>query len=207
MTVVASGVGGRFTAGDVKASPALMTAAISFIQGYRGDFEFLVRMKEVWSMHHTFTDGQAKGVLNCMNFDPDGMRYITRAKEAEMQKIAQEVTEEVLPYTEEFIRTFERPNLRLVVEPEPPAFFPVKVTWKRFWLTTEGMAKSHHLDLSRCEGTYFRERHVIDFQMVTLCGVRHRSRTTFGRFGSRVWFLTQQPTKPVCQTCEKKMED
>ena len=200
MTALASGQGGRFTIGDVTAQPVLVTAAAEFIKGYRGDFEFLVRMKEVFQMSGRFTDGQTKGVLNCMVYDPEGMRHL--------HNISRPVGENGPAFIEGPMGgdgpawTGPRPGLRLVTEPEPPEWFEVRAVFKRFWLTTEVQGRSHFLDVDRCKATYFREAHRIDFQMVTLCGLRHRSIRLYGP--RREWSLTEHATKPTCQSCERK---
>lgn len=196
----ASGVGRKFTIGDVTSSPTLKQAALNFIRGYRGDFEFLVRMKEVEAMVHTFTDGQTKAVLNCMQFDPQGLRYINQAEETEVldSTIARDVQGTMLA-----LHKRDQPPLSLVPATEKPASFPVEVTWKRPFITADTMGRSHILSPPKSRAIYFREENEIDFVMVAWCGVTRRSIRAMARWArDSSWALTTTPTKPVCRACE-----
>lgn len=66
----------RYTDRDVRENPELMEAALQFVSGYGGDFEFLVAARQSAAEAGSLPVPFARGVLNCMRTDISGISLL-----------------------------------------------------------------------------------------------------------------------------------
>ena len=72
-------LGRKFTADDVAANRPLVEAAVTFLENWKGDFEYLLAMHSRLHEFCDLSDGQWAGVINCWASDlrrqqPQGLR-------------------------------------------------------------------------------------------------------------------------------------
>lgn len=60
----------KYTDRDVRESPDLVELAVEYVEGYSGEFEYLIDMKLRLSQGYDLTTPMIRGILNCMRHDP-----------------------------------------------------------------------------------------------------------------------------------------
>lgn len=60
----------RYNDRDVRDNPGYLEHVLDYLEGYTGEFDFLVDMKMRAAAEYDLTTGMVRGVLNCMRNDP-----------------------------------------------------------------------------------------------------------------------------------------
>lgn len=110
------GLDRRYSDRDVRDNPDLLEVALDYLDGYTGEFDFLLGMQMRVSQGLSLSTGMVRGVLNCMRNDP-------RADLPEVEDDGvDDVDEEdnVVDLAKARWQVFQRPRRREPA-PEPPA--------------------------------------------------------------------------------------
>jgi hypothetical protein len=131
----------RFTDRDVREDPDLASVAYEFVYNYGGDFDFLVQARNYAQQHGRLSVTQARGVLNCMRSDYEGLHMLAR-------------------------RSNNLPRPLRIVEKQRPAYIDLPSTWHYdYYMSTYVTAQVVHI-LDRQRSCVRWYPHVSEFKLM-----------------------------------------
>jgi hypothetical protein len=146
----------RFTDRDLRENPSLVGLAITFLQAYGGDYDYLRYAQDFLRTNGDLTTAIARGVINCMRHDP---QWATRLLRPSLVPVSQ-----------------SRPMLRIVdrhYHERPPQIL-LKAVWHMRYIQSSWPTAflAHYLDHNRSTLLYFPYTGQIACHPYAVCSAR-----------------------------------
>jgi hypothetical protein len=175
----------RFTLTDVTRNEELYRIACDYARNFRGEYQFLRNARDTIEATGKLPDYVAKGVLNCMLYDPT-VTFPPEVLESKLKTVP----------------------LRPVTVLRPLSFdVAARFNPEMDWITsTSKIAQvSHRFDRKRSHARYLRKPHIVTYTLFTRCGTRWQSfQPGWNSCNSRI--LSREALLRPCGRCELLME-
>jgi len=176
----------KYTDEDVRRSQELTDIALRYLEGYQGDFAFLVRAKNYLEARGTLPAATVRGILNCMRSDP----YAAM----------------LLPSTPDGRSVSDRPattRRHLTAVPQRPAYVVVNTTWKmQYLLSTHKIAEVYHvLRIEYCQLRWYTHARAFAPKLYVWCSKDF----TYSREGAYILTNDTQGRR-ICKGCHNNLE-